>query len=61
MTKLETKNGPISYVDYFKTRYNITIKDMKQPLVITRTKERDRRAGMTACIDPGFMPSHWVD
>lgn len=49
-TTFATKDGEISYIDYYKTRYNITIKEKSQPLLITRTKERQRRAGLTENI-----------
>jgi aubergine len=40
-----TKNGDISYVDYYKKRYNITIRDGRQPMLISRAKARDLRGG----------------
>lgn len=40
------KNGaPISYVDYYKQHWNIQIRDMDQPLLITKPTERDVRGG----------------
>lgn len=39
----DTKDGPISYVQYYKQRYNIIIRDLKQPLLIVKSKERDLR------------------
>lgn len=41
----DTKNGPISFVDYYKTHYNIIIRDMKQPLLVSKAKGRDIRGG----------------
>jgi aubergine len=40
-----TKDGDISYVDYYKKRYNITIRDGRQPMLISRAKARDLRGG----------------
>lgn len=45
-----TKNGPITFVQYFKDRYNITIRDRGQPMLISRSKARDIRAGMPELI-----------
>lgn len=40
------KNGEqISYCEYYRTKYNIEIRDKRQPLLVTRSKPRDRRAG----------------
>lgn len=36
----QTKNGEISYVQYYKSQYSIDIKDLKQPLLISREKKR---------------------
>uniref|UniRef100_A0A0K2UXM2 Piwi-like protein 1 n=1 Tax=Lepeophtheirus salmonis TaxID=72036 RepID=A0A0K2UXM2_LEPSM len=35
----------MSFSDYYRERYNITIKDLKQPLLISLPRERDRRGG----------------
>jgi len=35
----------ISFMDYFKQQYNITIRDDKQPLLVSRKKKIDRRKG----------------
>lgn len=35
----------ISYMQYYKQKYNIRIKEIKQPLLVSRSKARDRRAG----------------
>ena len=34
----DTRNGPITYVKYYQDHYGITIRDMKQPLLISRLK-----------------------
>lgn len=41
----ETKNGMISFVDYYKQKYNIKIRDPHQPMLLSRAKKRDIRAG----------------
>ena len=46
----ETKNGPISFLQYFRDRYNVTIKDKGQPMLVSRSKARDIRAGMPELI-----------
>ena len=39
----EHRGSQISYAQYFKDKYNITIKNVKQPILISMPKERDRR------------------
>lgn len=46
----ETKNGPISFVQYYKQRYNITIHDIDQPMLISRSKAREIRSGQPELI-----------
>ncbi|XP_055525211.1 protein aubergine-like [Wyeomyia smithii] len=46
----ETRNGQITFVQYFKERYNITIRDPRQPMLISRAKPRELRAGMTELL-----------
>ncbi|XP_062547222.1 protein aubergine-like [Armigeres subalbatus] len=41
----ETKNGKISFVDYYQQKYNIRIRDPNQPMLLSRAKKRDLRAG----------------
>lgn len=41
----ETKNGPITYIEYYKTKYNITIRNATQPMLIIRSTERQKRGG----------------
>ncbi|KAH8341382.1 hypothetical protein KR059_005676 [Drosophila kikkawai] len=45
LSKFAQKEGEISYCDYYKKRYNITIRDLKQPLVVSRPTERNIRGG----------------
>ncbi|XP_065086066.1 protein aubergine-like [Ochlerotatus camptorhynchus] len=41
----ETKNGKTSFIDYYKQKYNIHIRDPNQPMLLSRAKKRDLRAG----------------
>lgn len=45
---------PKTYVDYFQEHYGKTIKDLNQPLLVCRPKEKDRRAGRmdNTCLVP---------
>ena len=36
---------PISYADYYKTRYGIEIQDMNQPLIVSKPSKRDVHRG----------------
>nr|UVZ36470.1 piwi isoform X2 [Plutella xylostella] len=40
----------ISYVDYYFKKYQIRIHDVKQPLLVSRSKPRDIRAGMPELV-----------
>lgn len=46
----ETKNGPISFIEYYRTKYNIQIRNPTQPMLITRSTERQRRGGENETI-----------
>ncbi|XP_070067653.1 protein aubergine isoform X2 [Drosophila takahashii] len=50
LSKFNTKDGDISYVEYYKKRYNITIRDFKQPLVVSRPTEKNIRGGVDQLI-----------
>ncbi|KAH8412373.1 hypothetical protein KR009_001599 [Drosophila setifemur] len=50
LCKFGTKEGDISYVEYYKKRYNITIRDYKQPLVVSRPTEKNIRGGINQLI-----------
>lgn len=39
-----------TYVDYYKSRYNITINDKRQFMLVSRARERDIRAGQPELI-----------
>lgn len=38
MTKFESKDGKVTYVDYFKRNYHLDITDMSQPMIEVKTK-----------------------
>lgn len=44
------RNGPTSYMDYYRDKYNIKIRDPNQPLLISRARARDIRAGQNELI-----------
>jgi len=46
----DNKGKPTSYSQYFKQRYNLDIKDKKQPLLISNPTAQMRRAGITTPI-----------
>lgn len=57
------RNGQkVSYANYYKERYNITIQDVQQPLLVSNPKARDVRSGQAGpcvlipelCIMTGF-------
>lgn len=50
MSTFETKNGQVTYSEYYKKRYNINIRDMKQPLLLSTSKDRNRRGGQPELI-----------
>lgn len=50
-TTFDKKDGSkISYADYYQQRYNLKIKDLQQPMLISRAKDREIRAGMAETI-----------
>ncbi|XP_065358505.1 protein aubergine [Calliphora vicina] len=50
MSKFATKDGEISYIEYYKKRYNIHIRDQNQPMLISRPTERNIRGGQNEFI-----------
>ncbi|XP_014208216.1 piwi-like protein Siwi [Copidosoma floridanum] len=40
----------IQYAEYYKERYNIEVKDRKQPLLVSRSSARDIRAGLAEFV-----------
>lgn len=56
MSTFETKERVISYVEYYKSQYNIEIRDLKQPLLISRKEVRvsgeEEKRQLVFCIIP---------
>ncbi|TDG47295.1 hypothetical protein AWZ03_006288 [Drosophila navojoa] len=50
VSKFNTKEGDISYVEYYKKRYNIIIRDHKQPLLVSHPTEKNIRGGVNQLI-----------
>ncbi|XP_068150422.1 LOW QUALITY PROTEIN: protein aubergine-like [Drosophila tropicalis] len=50
LSTFTTKNGDITYVDYYKTRYNISIRDCKQPMIVCCPTEKNIRGGADSLI-----------
>ncbi|CAH0406951.1 unnamed protein product [Chilo suppressalis] len=44
------KEETVTYMDYYYKKYNIRIQDPRQPLLISRSKPRDIRAGMPELV-----------
>lgn len=40
----------ISFVEYYQTKYRVTIRDEKQPMLISKSKERDMRGGQDQLV-----------
>lgn len=40
----------ISFAQYYKNKYNIILKDMKQPLLVSLSKAKERRGGAPEMI-----------
>lgn len=40
----------ISYIQYYRERYNLKISDDGQPMLVSRAKQRELRAGMAEII-----------
>ena len=47
---LQWKGTETTIAEYYKKRYNIVIKDLKQPLLVSNPNARQRRAGITEPI-----------
>ncbi|XP_039751696.1 piwi-like protein Siwi [Pararge aegeria] len=50
LSTFKMKDETITYLDYYQRKYNIRITDSKQPLLISRSKPRDIRAGMPELV-----------
>lgn len=46
----DMKGTATSFADYFQTRYNLRVTDMRQPMLVSRPKKRDFHRGMTGPI-----------
>lgn len=52
----ESKNGPITYIQYYKQQYDITIRDPKQPLLLCKSKEREIKGGASVNKNVYLVP-----
>lgn len=45
-----------TYEEYYRTKYNLNIREVTQPLLVARSKQRDRRADQSEmiCLIPEF-------
>ena len=46
----ETREGPITYLDYYQKSYDRKLVDMQQPLLVSRPKKKDQRRGQEGPI-----------
>lgn len=46
----EGKNGPISFVEYYREHWKLKIQDPRQPMLIAQAKERQIRGGQAGII-----------
>lgn len=54
-TTFTLKNGDVvSYIDYYKQKHKKDIKDRQQPMLISKSSERDARAGEATLL--AFVP-----
>lgn len=44
------KEGTVTYADYYLKRYQIRIRDLRQPLILSRSKDRQKRQGQADLI-----------
>ena len=47
LTKFKKRGDEISFAEYYKSTYNITITDLKQPLLVSNPSKRNIRSGRT--------------
>lgn len=45
-----TKNGPVMFSDYYRNKYNLNIRDQKQPLLVSKSSARSVRGGQSEFI-----------
>lgn len=46
LSKFSTRDGEINFVDYYKKKYQISIRDTKQPLISSMVKDKDIRGNV---------------
>lgn len=49
-SEFDTKKGPVSFVDYYRKKYNINIRDRGQPMLMSKPKDKDIRGGKSELI-----------
>ena len=42
---LRKENRDVTYAEYYQTRYNLTVRNMTQPLLVSRPSRRDVNRG----------------
>ncbi|GFY37292.1 piwi-like protein 1 [Trichonephila inaurata madagascariensis] len=52
----ESREGPLTYLDYYKKQYDITIQDLNQPLLLCRSKEKEIRGGASVSKTVYLIP-----
>lgn len=45
LSTFDTRDGKVSFKDYYQTRYNLPVREGRQPLLISRMSARDTRGG----------------
>ena len=56
-TFTNSKGEAVSYIDYYRNQYNLTVQDTKQPLLISRSKKKGLSEGEVdriICLIPEF-------
>ncbi len=46
----DMRGQQVTFIEYFKSKYNLTIRDGNQPMLVSRPKKRDFHRGMTGPI-----------
>ncbi|GIY92309.1 piwi-like protein Siwi [Caerostris extrusa] len=52
----ESKEGPLTYVQYYKKQYDINVRDMNQPLLLCKSKEKEIRKGASVSKNVYLLP-----
>lgn len=50
LSTFPTKDGERTFAEYYRTRYNIDVRDNEQPLLVSKAKARDIRGGQSEFI-----------